>query len=158
MMLGPRWEVVAPFAASGVVFVLWARRERHTDQPLLETSVLTKPQVLLPIAGSGLAGYAAFSMFFLVPRSVQVPRCVAAHIARQLQYGFGADRAAVGLFLLPIGIDAQIAATFKSQGIAGSSTPHESVFVIAFGLCALLAAIGARLALIVPAGSGASAH
>ncbi|HLI19097.1 MAG TPA: hypothetical protein VKV22_12615 [Rhodanobacteraceae bacterium] len=41
------------------------------------------------------------------------------------------------------GIGAQVAAAIlKSQGIAGSNTPHESAFVIAFGLCALLAAVG----------------
>lgn len=55
------------------------------------------------------------------------------------------------------GIGAQIAAAIvKSQGIAGSNTPRESAFTIAFGICALLAAIGTGLALMVPAGDKAN--
>jgi len=237
--------------AGGALFASWIWRERSTDQPLLDIAVLTKPQVLLPNLGSGLAGYVAFSMFFLVPRFVQVPRHASAEIARHLQYGFGAGPTATGLYLLPIGIGvlcagpfggvlgrriggkwpftaglgllviasallafvhgerhafavwlfliglgfglstgaagvfvtqavednqtaianafnsltrlvvggigAQVAAAIlKSQAVAGSNTPHESAFTIAFGICALLAAVGAGLALSVPAGNAGS--
>jgi hypothetical protein len=49
------------------------------------------------------------------------------------------------------GIGAQVAAAImKSQHVSGSSAPHESAFAIAFGICAVLAAIGCGLALIVP--------
>lgn len=249
VMLEAGWKVAGLFAASSVLFVAWVRRERHADQPLLDITVLTRPQVLLPNLGSGLAGYVAFSVFFLVPRFVQAPHHVAAHVARHLHYGFGADPTAAGLFLLPVGIGvlcagpfggvlgrriggkwpftaglallvvastllafvhgerhafavwvfltgvgfglsigaagvfvtqavdenqtaianafnsltrlviggigAQIsAAILKSQGIGGGNTPHESAFVIAFGICALLAAVGTGLALGVPAGNG----
>jgi hypothetical protein len=55
------------------------------------------------------------------------------------------------------GIGAQAAAAIlKSQAVAGSNTPHESAFTIAFGVCALLTAIGAGLALSVPAGDEAT--
>jgi MFS family permease len=240
VMLVLGWKAVALFMLSGALFASWIWRERSTDQPLLDIAVLVKPQVLLPNLGSGLAGYVVFSMFFLVPRFVQVPRHASADIARHVQYGFGAGPTATGLYLLPIGlgvlgagplggvlgrriggkwpftaglgmlaiasallafvhgerhafavwlfliglgfglstgaagvfvtqavkenqtaianafnsltrlvvggIGAQVAAAIlKSQAVAGSNTPHESAFTIAFGVCALLAAIGAGL-------------
>jgi hypothetical protein len=50
------------------------------------------------------------------------------------------------------GIGAQIAvAILKSREAAGSNTPHQRGFTTALGICALLAAIGAGLALSVPA-------
>ncbi|MGH8234264.1 MAG: MFS transporter [Rhodanobacteraceae bacterium] len=240
------WKAAGAFVLFGVLSVLWVWRERRAEQPLLDIAILTKPQVLLPNMGSGLAGFVAFSMFFLVPRFVQVPRHVAQHVARHLQYGFGADPTAIGLYLLPIGIGvlwagpsggvlgrriggkwpfaaglgllalgsallafahhdryafavwlflvgtgfglsigaagvfvtqavsenqtgianafnsltrlvlggigAQIAAAImKSQHLAGSNAPRESAFVLAFGICALVAAVGTGLAMIVPA-------
>jgi hypothetical protein len=42
-------------------------------------------------------------------------------------------------------------AILKAREAAGSNTPHQRGFTIAFGSCALLAAIGAGLALSVPA-------
>jgi MFS family permease len=245
VMLEAGWKVVGLFIISAMLFVAWVWRERRAEQPLLDIAVLTRPRVLLPNLGSGLAGYVAFSTFFLIPRFVQAPRHAAAHVATHLHYGFGADPTAAGLFLLPIGIGvlcagpfggvlgrriggkwpfaaglalltvasallafvhaephafavwifmvgagfglsigaagvfvtqavdtnqtaianafnsltrlviggigAQIAAAvLKSQGMAGSHSPRESAFVIAFGICALLAAVGTGLALIVP--------
>ena len=251
LMLVLGWKTVVLFALCGVLFAAWMWRERSTDQPLLDIAVLTKPHVLLPNIGSGLAGYVVFSTFFLVPRFVQVPRHASADLARHLRYGFGADPTATGLYLLPVGIGvlcagpfggvlgrriggkwpftaglallviasallafvhgerhafvvwlflvgvgfglstgaagvfvtqaveenqtaianafnsltrlvvggigAQIAAAIlKSQAVAGSNTPHERAFTIAFGICAVLAAIGAGLALSVPAGNEGS--
>jgi MFS family permease len=102
LLLG--WPDVALFVFSAVLFTIWIYRENHTDAPLLEVKVLASPSVLLPNIGSALAGYAAFSTFFLVPRFVQVPLHLPAHIASQLHYGFGADAVAVGLYSLPIGV------------------------------------------------------
>jgi MFS family permease len=244
-MLVLGWKVVGGFALFAVLFASWIWREQRAEQPLLDIGILTKPQVLLPNLGSGLAGYVAFSTFFLVPRFVQVPRHLAPHVAHHMQYGFGAGPTAIGLFLLPVGvgvlwagpvggilgrriggkwpfvaglallvagsallatahderhafavwlflvgtgfglsigaagvfvtqavgegqtgianafnsltrlvvggIGAQVAAAImKSQHVSGSSAPHESAFAIAFGICAVLAAIGCGLALIVP--------
>lgn len=249
LMLG--WEVVGAFAVFAALFALWIWRERRAKHPLLDISILTKPQVLLPNLGSGLAGYVAFSTFFLVPRFVQVPRHLAANVARQMPYGFGADPTAIGLFLLPVGIGvlwagpiggvlgrriggkwpfvaglcllvpaslllafvhgdrwvfavwvflvgsgfgltigaagvfvtqavnesqtgianafnsltrlvfggigAEVAAIImRSQHVPGTGAPRQSAFVIAFGVCAMLAAIGAGMALTVPAEGGAS--
>ncbi|HJP98847.1 MAG TPA: hypothetical protein VJ862_09825, partial [Rhodanobacteraceae bacterium] len=51
------------------------------------------------------------------------------------------------------GIGAQVAAVImKSQHVAGSRAPTEAAFAIAFGVCALLAAIGTGLAWSVPTG------
>lgn len=251
LMLG--WKVAGAFALFAVLFAFWIWRERRAKHPLLDIGILTKPQVLLPNLGSGLAGYVAFSIFFLVPRFVQAPGHVAPDIARHLHYGFGADPISIGLYLLPVGIGvlwagpsggilgrriggkwpfvtglvllvlastllalvhhdryafavwlfligtgfglsigaagvfvtqavsenqtgianafnsltrlvfggigAQVAAIImKSQHVAGSSAPRESAFAIAFGVCALLAAVGAALALMVPVDSEAANH
>lgn len=49
------------------------------------------------------------------------------------------------------GIGAQIAAAImRSQHVAGSHAPSETAFAIAFGICAVLAAVGTGLALVVP--------
>ncbi|MGH8189870.1 MAG: MFS transporter [Rhodanobacteraceae bacterium] len=243
LMLG--WKVIGGFALFAVLFALWIWRERRAEQPLLDIGILTRPQVLLPNLGSGLAGYVAFSTFFLVPRFVEVPRHLAPHVARHMQYGFAADPTAIGLFLLPVGvgvlwagpfggvlgrriggkwpfvaglgilvlasallatvhqepyefavwlflvgtgfglsigaagvfvtqavgehqtgianafnsltrlvfggIGAQIAAIImKSQHVTGSSAPYQSAFAVAFAICAVLAAVGTGLAVIVP--------
>ncbi|HKZ11575.1 MAG TPA: hypothetical protein VJL61_12860 [Rhodanobacteraceae bacterium] len=56
--------------------------------------------------------------------------------------------------LLVGGIGAQVAAVIlKSQAAAGTNTPRESAFTIAFGIRALLAAVGAELTSSVPAGN-----
>lgn len=248
LMLG--WKVVGGFALFAGLSALWIWRERRAEHPLLDIGILTKPQVLLPNLGSGLAGYVVFSTFFLVPRFVQVPRHLSVHVASHMQYGFGADPTAIGVYLLPVGIGvlwagpvggilgrriggkwpfvtglallvlasallatvhaerhafavwlfligtgfglsigaagvfvteavgegqtgianafnsltrlvvggigAQVAAVImKSQHVPGSHAPSEAAFAIAFGVCAVLAAIGTALALIVPGGRAA---
>lgn len=243
LMLG--WKAAGALTLAVILFALWILRERHTDYPLLDIRILTRPRVLLPNLGSGLAGYVAFSTFFLVPRFVQVPRHLSESMAQHMSYGFGADPTAIGLYLLPVGlgvlwagpsggilgrriggkwpfvaglctlvlatallafvhdnpvmfavwvflvgtgfglsigaagvfvteavsgnqtgianafnsltrlvaggIGAQIAAIImKSQHVPGTDAPRESAFAVAFGICALLAAIGVGLALAVP--------
>jgi MFS family permease len=98
------WPVAGIFLLSVVLFITWGIYESRVDEPLLDTKVLRSPRVLFPIVGSALAGYAAFSAMFLVPRFVQVPRHLPKHIAQQLSYGFNAGIADVGLYLLPLGV------------------------------------------------------
>jgi predicted MFS family arabinose efflux permease len=242
------WLAGVLFAFAIVCFGAWIRHERRTEVPLLDVKILASPRVLLPNIASALAGYGAFSAFFLVPRFAQVPRHLPAHVAQQLHYGFGAGLVAVGLYLLPMGvgmlcggpaggvvgrryggkgpfaggmvlvtigsallalvhtnkflfavwlfllgagfalsigsgnvfvaqavkqsqtgiaiafnslmrliaggIGAQIAAILiVSQSVDGSHAPHVSAFTIAFGISAVLAAIGVGVALMVPTDS-----
>jgi MFS family permease len=98
------WPVIGLFVLAVLLFLAWLYRESHTQAPLLDVRVLTSPRVLLPNLGSAFAGYAAFSAFFLVPRFVQVPAHIPAHIANQLDYGFGAGVIEVGLYTLPTGV------------------------------------------------------
>jgi MFS family permease len=78
--------------------------ERRTEAPLLDVAILASPRVLLPNLGSGLAGYAAFGAFFLIPRLVQAPRHLPAAVAGQVHYGFDAGVMAVCLYLLPLAL------------------------------------------------------
>jgi predicted MFS family arabinose efflux permease len=98
------WPVTGIFLLSLALFIIWAIYEGRVDEPLLDTKVLRSPRVLFPIIGSALAGYAAFSAMFLVPRFVQVPRHLPQQIAEQLSYGFGAGVTGVGLYVLPLGV------------------------------------------------------
>ncbi len=139
MMLELGWKSAALFAMSAALFAAWVWRERHADQPLLDIAVLAKPQVLLPNVGSGLAGYVAFSTFFLVPRFVQVPRHAGADIARHLQYGFGANPTATGLYLLPVGIGVLCAGPFG--GVLGRRTGGKWPFAAGLALLAVASAL-----------------
>lgn len=135
------WPVAGLFTLSMVLFVAWILYERHTEEPLLDVRILASPRVLLPNLGSGLAGYAAFGTFFLVPRFVQVPRHLPPHIAQQLHYGFGAGVTTVGLYLLPLGVGLTCAG--PSGGTIGRHFGGKGPFAGGLALvvlaCALLA-------------------
>jgi MFS family permease len=98
------WPVTGIFVLSLSLFIVWGWYESRIDEPLLDIKVLRSPRILFPIIGSALAGYAAFSAMFLVPRFVQVPRHLPKEIAHQLSYGFGAGVTGVGLYVLPLGV------------------------------------------------------
>ncbi len=127
------WKFIGALALFAALFSLWVARERRAEHPLLDIRILSQPRVLLPNLGSGLAGYVAFSTFFLVPRFVQVPRHLADHLAQQVSYGFGADPTAVGLYLLPVGIGVLWAGPIG--GILGRRVGGKRPFV--GGLCVL---------------------
>lgn len=98
------WPVTGIFLLSLLLFVTWGIYESRIEEPLLDTNVLRSPRVLFPNISSALAGYAAFSTMFLVPRFVQVPRHLPKHIAQHISYGFGAAAGDVGFYLLPLGV------------------------------------------------------
>lgn len=137
LMIG--WPVVGLFLLALGLFLAWIRRERRLDEPLMDVGILARPRVLLPNIGSGLAGYAAFSSFFLVPRFVQVPRHVPHAIAAKLHYGFGADAVALGLYLLPVGVG--ILTAGPTGGIIGRRLGGKWPFTAGLGLLALASAL-----------------
>lgn len=143
MMLKIGWPVVGLFVLAFAFFGGWIFRELHTDQPLLKVSMLTRREVLLPNLGSGLAGYVAFSTFFLVPRFVQVPLHLPAGVATQLHYGFGAGPVALGLFLLPVGVG--ILCAGPSGGVLGRKYGGKWPFVAGLALLTIGAALLAFL-------------
>lgn len=132
VMLKIGWPVIGLFALAFAFFGGWILRELHTDEPLLNVSVLTRREILLPNLGSGLAGYVAFSTFFLVPRFVQVPLHLPAAVASQLHYGFGAGPVALGLFLLPVGVGMLCAG--PTGGILGRKYGGKWPFVAGLAL------------------------
>jgi MFS family permease len=137
------WPMAGIFLLSIGLFVAWILYERHAEAPLMDVKVLASARVLFPNLGSALAGYAAFSAFFQVPRFVQVPAHLPAEVASRLHYGFGAGVVDVGLFLLPTGVGLLLAG--PAGGIVGRR--YGGKWTFATGL-ALMAAGSALLALV----------
>lgn len=133
------WPIAGLFLLAIALFVAWIVHERRIDEPLLDVQVLLNPRVLLPNIGSALAGYAAFSTFFLVPRFVQVPRHLPAAVARQLHYGFGAGVIDVGLYLLPVGVG--ILCAGPTGGVIGRRWGGKWPFTAGLALLALGSAL-----------------
>jgi predicted MFS family arabinose efflux permease len=85
--------------AGGVaVLAAWTWRELRVDEPLLDPSIFTHRPLLLANLATTTAGFVAFSTYFVVPHLAEGPEGVSAHRAG---YGFGANAAEAGLFLLP---------------------------------------------------------
>jgi MFS family permease len=103
MTLGPSTGWLSPpvlgIGLAGLaVLAFWTWRELRVDEPLLDPSVFTRRSLLLANLATATAGFVAFSTYFVVPHLVEGPEGVSAHRAG---YGFGADAAQAGLFLLP---------------------------------------------------------
>ncbi|GAA4511841.1 hypothetical protein GCM10023191_076550 [Actinoallomurus oryzae] len=80
------------------VLAAWTWRELRVDEPLLDPSIFTHRPLLLANLATATAGFVAFSTYFVVPHLAEGPEGVSAHRAG---YGFGANAAEAGLFLLP---------------------------------------------------------
>lgn len=101
------WLTPAPIillAGSMVAFAAWTWRERRAAQPLLDVSVLTQRNVLLPNVGSAMAGYAAFSVFLAVPKLAVIRGGLPAALVGTVHYGLSLSLTSVGLLMLPIGL------------------------------------------------------
>lgn len=92
------WPVLFLFAVFPCMLAGWWIRENRVEQPLLDVALLKSPAILFPNLAAGLAGYAAFSTYLLVPRLAQMPS------SGPLGYGFGFSLTTVGLLMMPIGI------------------------------------------------------
>ncbi|MFB9831090.1 hypothetical protein [Actinoallomurus acaciae] len=75
---------------------VWVWREPRVDEPLLNPALLTRRPLLPANTATAVAGFVAFSTYFVVPHLVEGPDGV-----KHAAYGFGADAAEAGLFLLP---------------------------------------------------------
>jgi hypothetical protein len=98
--IGWRWIFWsgAAMVFGGLSLVRMLVPESEVDEPLLDPSVFTRRSLLLANLATATAGFVAFSTYFVVPHLVEGPEGVSAHRAG---YGFGADAAQAGLFLLP---------------------------------------------------------
>src|SRR5207245_769587 len=88
-----------------------------------------------------VAGFAMFGSFVLVPNFVETPHNVSAHLARLVDYGFGASTTTAGLYLLPSSVALLFAGPLA--GLIGRRTGAK--WPLAAGL-AFVAASAASLA------------
>ena len=75
------------------LLVVFGLVERRVPHPLLDLSLLVHPSVLLANVAALLVGFAAFSVFVLVPQFAQTPGSAG--------FGFGSDATQVGLLMMP---------------------------------------------------------
>lgn len=126
------WPELVLVGVAVAFAILWIERERHTDDPLIDLETIAKPTVLLPNVGSFLAGWAAFSLLFLIPRFVQAPAELS------LGYGFDASDRATGYYLVPFALGIVIGG--PTGGLVGRAWSGKWPFTI--GLALLGAACG----------------
>lgn len=126
------WPVIGLLVLGVVLGLVWVWFERRGREPLLDVGTLAQRVVLLPNVGSLLAGWAAFSLLFVVPRFVQAPHDVPPAIAAQLHYGFHATSAATGGYLVPFAIGIVIAGPLG--GVIGRRWGGKGPFVVGLAL------------------------
>lgn len=108
LTLGPQsgWaapETIVLFVVSGIAWAAWIRHELSASDPLIDLRVFrARSVVVADIATVGL-GWALFGTFLLLP---ELTRASPARVG----YGFAANAATAGLYLLPIAIGQVIAA------------------------------------------------
>ncbi len=125
------WEVL--FIGSVVIplLVAWWVRSQRIDQPLVRVSVLTERNVLLPNLAAGLAGYAAFSTYLVIPRLALTPTHLA--VLPGFHAGLGLALTALGLLMMPIGIG-----TLVGSALGGAAAGRVGgKWSFAAGMCLL---------------------
>ncbi|WP_052745725.1 MFS transporter [Allosalinactinospora lopnorensis] len=116
------WGVADPrttlLALTGLgLLIVFGVVERRVPQPLLDIGLLVHPSVLLGNVAAFLVGFAAFSVFVLVPQYAQTPRSVG--------FGFTSDATQVGLLMMPGCIVMVLAGPLSARlgGRAGDKIP-----------------------------------
>jgi EmrB/QacA subfamily drug resistance transporter len=85
--------VLALFAGSLVIGLLWVLWERRVRDPMVDMRVMSDRAVWTTNVVTLAAGFGMFASFMLVPQYVQT--------SASTGYGFGASGSATGLFMLP---------------------------------------------------------
>ena len=106
---GSSWGWSSPatlglFAVSVVLAAAFAVVELHVAAPLIDMHVFVERPVLSTNITAVIAGFATFSVFALVPRFLETPTGLDAHVASQVDYGFGASATLAGLYLVPMSL------------------------------------------------------
>ena len=99
--------VLLLFSMVPVLLGGWWWWEHRVPEPLLDTGVLSQPNILFPNLAGALAGYAAFSTYLLVPRLAQSPTR-----GPTAGYGLGFTLTDIGLLMMPIGLGTLTGSTF----------------------------------------------
>jgi len=95
---GPDWgwgspRVLALFALTAVLLVLWIVNERRADEPLVDMDMMRQRGVWTVNLAAILIGAAMYSSFILIPQFVEMPV--------DAGFGFGSSVTGAGLFMLP---------------------------------------------------------
>ncbi|MFJ2814711.1 MFS transporter [Streptomyces sp. NPDC087294] len=88
--------VLGLFAAAVVVLALWWTHQLHTERPLVDLRLVTRPRVGLSHVAALLTGFAFYANSLVTAQLVQAPKATG--------YGLGLSIVATGLCLLPGGI------------------------------------------------------
>jgi MFS family permease len=89
------------FVAAAALLTAWVVVELRVPEPMVDMRMLVRRPVLLTNVTALIAGFAMFGSFVLIPNFVQAPGDLPAHLARLVDYGFGATATETGLYLLP---------------------------------------------------------
>ncbi len=114
---GPTWgwkdpTVLAMFAASAILIVLWVWSELRSDTPLVDMTMMRIPTVWTTNLAAVLFGFGLYAMFVTVPQFAQTPTSVG--------YGFGASVTTSGIYLVPFALAMLvIAPVHRSPGAPG---------------------------------------
>ncbi len=112
---GPTWKwtnptVLALFAATAVLALLWIWSEGRSSSPLVDMKMMRIPAVWSTNLAALLFGFGMFAMFVTVPQFAETdPR---------YGYGFGASVTQSGLYLLPFAVAMAVVAPLTGR-IAG---------------------------------------
>jgi EmrB/QacA subfamily drug resistance transporter len=135
---GPEWgwasaRVLALFAASIVLALVWVRVELRVEAPLVDMRMMMEPTVLYTNIAAVFTGFAMFGSFVLLPSLMQM------HPSRLVDYGFSLSQTMTGVYLLPGGV-----LGFLAGPLAGRlGERHGFRLPLVLGL--VLACIGAAL-------------
>jgi MFS family permease len=115
----PTWgwgnvSVLALFAATAMVLVIWVIAENRSKSPLVDMKMMRIPAVWSTNLAALLFGFGMFAMFIVLPQFTQTPTRVG--------YGFGASVTASGLYLAPFAAAMVIVAptTGRLSALVGS--------------------------------------
>jgi MFS family permease len=138
-------RTIALVLAGLVLLLVFGLVEGRVPHPLLDLGLLAHPSVLLANVASLLVGFAAFSVFVLVPQYAQTPDAAG--------FGFGSDATQVGLLMMP-GCVLMVSAgplAARLARTAGSKVPMAmGSTLIAVGMLFLVHDRGSLTALFAP--------
>ncbi len=103
---GNQWGWLSPailalFAGSLVVLILWVIVERRTETPMVDLRVMSHRPVLFTNITAFLSGYALYSTWLILPTFFQFPSTLPEDLQHLATFGFNMSVTEAGLWMLP---------------------------------------------------------